>query len=231
MSDSNIPAGSASGVESSATTVPETSNGQNTETTESIVTTPKVVSFKVAEQYKADMFKFKDKVRDLETKLGDMESQRLKENEDYKALYEREKAAAEAAKKKAEDLGGYLEQDKKFNEVRAEALQAGLRRDAVNDLELLGKFDGVQVEVTNTGRFEVHGAKDFVHQLKQSRPHWFSDTTAPQVNGGRGGAASPTAKTLSVSDAVAVERKYMRKEITRDQYLEFLSKYDKQKTI
>lgn len=232
MSDSNTPVSSAPGADSSATVSPDTSvqtqSGQITDTTEQ-VSTPKVVSFKVAEQYKADMFKFKERVRELETKLGDQESQRLKEKEDYKALYEREAEARAAAVKKAEDLAGFVQQDKKFNEVKAKAIQAGFRSEAIKDLELFN-LDSVSVEATTEGRFIVHGADEYVQNLKQTRPYLFTDNQAPNVNGGRGGASQPTAKKISPYDVLAVEQKWKRREITKEEYSDYLAKYDKQQT-
>jgi hypothetical protein len=187
----------------------------------------KTVSWDNHQRALADLHKFKADAEKLRTQLGDQESERLKAANDYKGLYEAEKAKRETSDKKLVEFTGWTLQTQRFNEVKHLALADGLKKEALGDLELID-LDDVKVESTSTGRFIVQGAKDRVEKLKTERPHWFSAANAPQINSGGGGGAPAKGAKLTVNDVVEAERNWKRNRITRQAYDELYNRYLKE---
>lgn len=183
----------------------------------------KTVSWENHQRALSDLHKFKSEAERLKTELGNQESERLKAANDYKGLYETEKAKREASDKKLADFTGWTIQTQRFNEVKLLAQAEGLKKEALSDLELIDMED-VKVETTSTGRFIVQGAKDRVEKLKTERPHWFQTAQPPTINGG-GGAPPATGGKVTVSDVVEAERNYKRGKISRKAYDEVYGKY------
>lgn len=213
------------------------SNGQNAGNNSSGGTndenkgTPKTVSWENHQRALSDLHKFKKQVDDLGTKLGDMESQSLKEKQDFKSLYERETEKRKAAEEEVKKVKGWAVSTHRFAEIKSEAMKAGLLPNALSDLELIPQ-DNVEVEVTSTGRFLVNGAKDFVENIKKDRPHWFQNPKAPNVNSGGGGAAVPSGGSeLSAHDVYQAERSWKAGKITRKQYEETHMRFRTQKAV
>jgi len=125
----------------------------------------KMVPLSVAEQYKNDMFKYKEKLRAIE-------EQSLREKEDWKTLAERREQERLEALERADRIESSFVNEKKFSAIERAALKAGIRPEAMSDLPMLN-FDGVVVDKGEDGRVKVQGAEDFVHNLKQIKPHWF----------------------------------------------------------
>jgi len=148
---------------------------------------------KAYEQIKADLFKYKSKVQEYETKVKQSEEIRLKESNDWKTLYERKDQEAKEALDKLNSFENTLNNTAKFGAVREAALRAGIRPEAVSDLELVD-FKDVLVEKSPTGRIEVRGHESAVERLKTLKPHWFGknvniNSTIPTTSGA-GGVAS-----------------------------------------
>lgn len=183
----------------------------------------KTVSWENHQRALSDLHKFKSEAERLKTELGNQESERLKAANDYKGLYETEKAKREASDKKLSDFTNWTIQTQRFNEVKVLAQAEGLKKEALSDLELIDMED-VKVETTSTGRFIVQGAKDRVEKLKTERPHWFQTAQPPTINGG-GGAPPATGGKVTVSDVVEAERNYKRGKISRKAYDEVYGKY------
>jgi hypothetical protein len=130
-----------------------------------------------------DMIKFKARAQELEAKIQDFETKKLQESNDWKTLAEREKGLREEAQRKLEKHSSFYQSTQKHSAVLGHALKAGLKAEAEGDLELLS-MDGVEVEVTSTGRFNVIGADTFVEELKRKKPHWFNTQKDLKVNTG-----------------------------------------------
>lgn len=213
--------GSAGGREGSAgandQTKPGDSQGGTKDNQNGDGGTPKTVSWETYVKTRDDMHKYKGTVRDLETRLGDLEAKGLEEKKDYQSLYEKEKEKRTAAEVERDKVKGWAISTHRFTEVRAEAEKAGIIPAALKDLERLA-MDDVEVEVTSTGRFLVNGAKSFVETLKNESPHWFQSTKVPIINGGGGGAPPPGDKVLNAHDVVEAERQWKRGKISRQDY-------------
>lgn len=177
-----------------------------------------------------DMLKFKTQAQELavrsqeyEAKLAQLEEDRLKATNDFKTMYEREKETRLNIEKEHKQFKeGYLF-EQKFNAVRAAALKAGIRSEAEADLSLV-KLDGVGLEATSSGRFLVHGADDYIEQLKKSKPHWFKSGEVPQFNSGGLNQSVPENKTLNKDELYQLQKKDPKK------FREYISKMAQAKT-
>jgi hypothetical protein len=186
---------------------------------------PKAVSWDNHKRALDDLHKYKNQVKDLETRLGDLESNSLKEKQDFKTLYEQEKQKRSEAEKREKSWKDWSVQTQRYNEVKSLAMQKGLIPQSLPDLELLDLSE-VAVEVTSGNRFLVEGADVYVERLQQSRPHWFKSTKAPTVNGGGGGSPPPPESSkLTSKDVFDAERKWKTKQITREKYEEIYGKF------
>jgi len=125
-----------------------------------------LVSKKVAEDFKNDMFKYKDKSKELEIQLNTLklekdaaEQDRLEKNQEWEALYAREKQAREVlqagiAEKEAqfvdsakinaviEDIGGFKKSEyNKFIEVSNITIE---ENGSINQLSLATEVDRIK---------------------------------------------------------------------------------------
>lgn len=176
-----------------------------------------------------DMHKHKKRSAELEQELGNITSDRLKEKEDFKGLAEREKARADEAENKYQNVAKSIVNTHRLSEVKTIALQAGLRKEAVSDLELLDLQEEIRVEATSENRFLVHGAQEFVDRLKNSKPHWFESKTAPKINSGGGGVPPAEQKQVTPDDVNEAEREFKRGRLTRANYQAVFDKYREQR--
>lgn len=189
---------------------------------------PKVVPWDVHERLLGDVAKTRDKNRELEARIGEIESNSLKEKNDFKGLYERTDAENKTLKKQLEDQSKWIVQTQQFNAVKTEAQKAGLRSEALDDLDMID-MKGVKVEVTSSGRYIVSGAKERVESLKTEKPHWFTQAAPPTVNaGGTGAGESKPGARLSPEDVAQAERQWKQGKITRAQYEKTYFDYCKQ---
>lgn len=188
-------------------------------------TQPEMVSRDAYEQIKKDLFKFKSEARDLRERISEAEKAKLKETENYKAYAETLEKERDEFRQKLQDFTSITLQDKKLSAVREAARKAGIREEALPDVELVD-LDGVSVETTSTGRIMVDGADDFVKRLQKTRSHWFKSPTAPKVNGG-GGAMPPAPGKISASDVIQAERQWKLGKISKEDYLAKYEEYKK----
>lgn len=189
---------------------------------------PKMVSWDVHQRMQDDLVKAKRRSQELEAKMGDLESEKLKAANDYKALYEGEQQKRQKVEGELKQFSNWAVQTQRFNAVKSEALAAGLRKEALSDLELID-LESVKVETTSTGRFLTEGAKERVEQLKSERPHWFTVGAPPTVNAGGASAPPPPGQgKLTVNDVVQAERDAKRGKITQARYQEIYKQYAKE---
>lgn len=185
-----------------------------------------------------DLHKFKTqaaeeatKRADLEKQFKDLKSTVLKDKQDFKGLFESEQARSKELETKltgALDSKSQLEKDvhttARFNAVHRAATALGLRKEAAEDLELVG-MDGVGVERTDTGRILVSGAKEFAETLKKTKPHWFEAPKAPGFNPG-GGGTPPGSGTFGVNEFLKLEKDWKAGKITREVYDQGFERYN-----
>jgi hypothetical protein len=184
----------------------------------------KTVSWKNHRRALDDMHRFKSKATELETKVGELEEEKLREKENWKSLAERYKTDADKWKTEAENGKDLFTNTQKYNAVKKVALESGLLPEALDDLDLLN-LEEVVVESTDQNRFAVHGVKEFVERLKQTKTHWFSKKQAPNVNSG-GGTVKPDEGTpLSPADVYQAEREMKLGKMSREQYQNIYTRY------
>ena len=157
---------------------------------------------KAADDFKADMLRFKQEKTELAEKLAKLaegnesaERAKLAEQGQFKLLLERSEAEKAELKKQAEGAAESVTHFVRSRDVETEALKAGIRPEALSDLRLLG-LD--KLEVQREGKeIKVKGTADFIAEQKKLRPHWFADAKAPQFDNGKGGSAKGGEVSLS----------------------------------
>jgi DNA repair ATPase RecN len=166
----------------------------------------------VVEQYKNDMFKFKREARDmaekneaLAKKIQEIENAKLESQGEYRKLYEEQLQKTEQYESKYKDVLGKVVEDKKVSAVRELAMKRNIRPEALEDLNMID-MSGVIVETTDQGRYSVLGADSFVEKLQSAKPHWFTDSKAPNVNNGTGDFDGKE-KTYSSSEVLELQKK------------------------
>lgn len=197
-------------------------SGETQPTTEE--SKPKMVSWEDHQRALKDMHKFKDEARQLKELQEKEERKRLVENEQWKQLAEINEQKFIAAEEKQKRQNETILNTLKHEKLKRVAVSNGIREEALDDLDLLS-LESIDVEATTSGRFNVHGAEDYVSRLKKLKPHWFRDSVPPKVNSG-GGGAPPQGKKYTAQDIVNIEMKYGRRS---SQYIKAREDYLKQK--
>ena len=121
-----------------------------------------------------DLQKYKGRVKELEDAQEQSRISKMREKEQWQDLSSEWQQKAEKHEAENKTLKDSMVYDKKYSAVREFALKAGLRNEALRDLELID-FDDVEVEYTSTGRVNVLNAERAVERIKSSRPHWFGN--------------------------------------------------------
>jgi len=166
-------------------------DGENNKKVENSVETITYVEHKKGiDKVLSDMHKFKSELKDMKAEKEKLETEKLKETENYKTLYEREKERADKSDVDAKENRDAYFTTQKFDAVKNCAIEAGLRPEAAKDLELLN-LDDVVIEKTDQGRFSLLGVKTKVEAIKKQRPHWFRSANPPNIDT-RGGAPGGT---------------------------------------
>jgi hypothetical protein len=225
MEDEQKPTSGAEGSEGRADTS-ENKESENKKTEPD--KTPDVVSRKAYTSVSDDMHRFKREAAEAKQKLADLEAKKLADDKNYQELYEREKKARLEADEQNQKKDKYYIHTQKSSEIRKLAMEIGLRSEALDDLDLLD-YDGVEVEVTSTGRYNVLGGKQFVENLKNKKPHWFNKDKPPKVNAGGGGVTSPGTGKLTPTDVVNAERQMKRGKMSKEDFHVVFNKYVEQK--
>jgi hypothetical protein len=163
-----------------------------------------------------DMHRFKKKAADAEALLAAKETEDATKSGNYQKLYETEKTKVLDLGKQLKDVIGFNSDTHRLNEVKVAASAAGLRKEAVKDLELLDLSE-LPVELTSRNRYIVEGVGSFVESLKTTKPHWFQSSDAPRVNTG-GGAPPPTPGKITPLEVAQAERDYKHGKIGKAEY-------------
>jgi len=179
------------------------------------------------EQMKNDMHKFKRMAQEAseerqayEAKLKEIETNQQKASGKYKELYEATVNERDTYRGKYENTLNAVVDDKKMASIREFALKNNIRKEALDDLDMID-MSSVVVETTDQGRYNVLGADSFVEGLKAQKPHWFNDNTPPVVNNGVG-TFDGKDKTYSPLELLGLEKSdpgLYREIITKKQHL------------
>lgn len=148
------------------------------------------------EHFKTDFFKLKEKNNTLLTEKQKLESdlkrtqeERMKKDQEWQKLAELKQQEADEYKQKLDGMNHAIVMDKKFSALKTAALQSGIRKEALDDLEMLS-LDDIVIETTSTGRHNVLGVDQYLSKLKMTKPHWFASKGAsvnantPEVSAG-----------------------------------------------
>lgn len=157
-----------------------------------------------------DMNKFK---RELQKERDAQKAQRTKDLEAqnrYKELYEAATKERDEAQTEAKRIRESFVNERKYSAVKTAAVAAGLRQEALDDLEAT-ELDLVEVETTSKGRLNVLGVNEQIKKLQQAKPHWFGGKKAPNVNSGNpkvnGGGDAGDGAGITMDQVRALEKK------------------------
>lgn len=124
------------------------------------------------ERVLSEMHKYKGQLREISTASQVEKERLLKEQNNWQELAQIHESRSKAAEERLNMIQESLVNKEKFSALKDAAMRAGIKPEALSDLELVG-LDKVQVETTSTGRVNVIGVSQAIDGLKLSRPHWF----------------------------------------------------------
>jgi len=197
---------------------------------------PKSVSLEDHKRALDDMHKFKssakelsDKVLNLEKQINEEKEKKLTESQNYKTLFEQYKQKYEDSEGKLSSFWKSYEKNEKHNAVKQIAIRSGMHDQALEDLDMFD-LSGVEVERTDQGRFIIHGAENYVDQLKQKKPYLFKSKQTPNFNPG-GGTESLSNEKLTPQKVIELEEKWRKTRDPKDRvvYIEAVKRFKAQK--
>ena len=179
---------------SEETTTQETTQGDSAveEQVQTQATTEEQVSKAELQKVLDEMHKYKKTAKEYEATIKNQEMQKLKDQQEWQKIAELREREAREAKQEADQLKNSFLSSRKYEALKNAALANGIRKEALNDLELLDFDDHVAVETTNTGKINIIGAEAAIKKFKADRPHWFGKSTGhinsdnPEVVSGEG---------------------------------------------
>jgi uncharacterized protein YaiL (DUF2058 family) len=167
------------------------------------------VSRKAYEEVTADMHKFKQRskaeqarVNELETQVKAIEENRMKEQQQWKELYEKERQAREEFEKQRKS-----ERDTFLRQNKIAALKSELGANIRN--EYLGLCNLDEIEVTDDGAISPDSLRAVANKFRQEHPALIPSTSATQITNPApsAGAVKPqspkTLKDMSYDEKVA----------------------------
>lgn len=178
----------------------------------------------------ADFMKEKAERKRLADQLEEARISDLTKKQKWEEIAKIREQERDEYKQKHDGLIGSLVAEKKFGALKEAGLKAGIRQEALPDLELLD-FDEVSVEHTSNGKILVTGATQAIANLKTLKPHWFSAKPAtvnpqsPQTMN-----PPPMQGTVSMKMLLDAEAKYKKSgsNSDRDAYAALARQYNKE---
>jgi len=182
----------------------------------------------VYERAKKDMLDYKNKMKELETRLDGLKLQGHKEKEDWKEVARIHEEKAKDLEGKYSGLKESLVSSAKITKLTEEAVKQGIRPEALPDLELID-FDELIVETTSTGKILVTGQDRAIAKLKILRPHWFSKIV-PGINSSTPEILPALNGVVTLADLSAAEMQYKKTKSEADKkvYYDTIQKYKSQ---
>jgi hypothetical protein len=184
-----------------------------------------VISKQEFDHVMSDLHKQKAKARELEEKVRTIETQKLKEKEEWKTLADQYEGEAKQAKDEVAKIKEGLVVRTKFDAIKAEAIKLGIHESAIDDLRMLG-WDDVRIETTSEGRVNVLGAEKAMQRVKTQKPYLFKAPGAPNVNVNTPGVVDGA--DISFSTIYEAEKE-AKKSGNYGKYRELLTKFQAQK--
>lgn len=118
--------------------------------------------------------------------LKGKEIEQMKADKRWQEIAEMREKEAREANEKYESMSQAVRNDRKMSAIKTAALSAGIRKEALDDLELFD-FPEVNIETTSSGGFSVMGAKEAIDALKVRKPYLFAkpssalNSSSPEV--------------------------------------------------
>ncbi len=157
----------------------EVSNSTNDVKVETEEKKEELVSQRVVDEYKNDMFKYKAKMRETEAELQKLkdnstllEKQSLEEKEEWKLLYEREKEEKSRALGELEQKSSFFIDTSKKNAV---VLQLG----GFKKSSYVSFVNPASIEVKEDGTFDEDSITREVDRIKQEFPELIKAASSP----------------------------------------------------
>jgi hypothetical protein len=140
----------------------------------------------------------------IASELNEIKTGKMKEQNQWKELYEQEQRKTTEATEKLKAISTNLVQDKMRTAIEREASKAGILPTALEDLDLVDK-SMIEIETTSNGRINFHNVKEFVDSLKMKKPHWFGAGRDPSINNKKADYSPPT--EMSPEDILNLQSK------------------------
>ena len=182
-----------------------------------------VVSFKDHQRALQDLSRFKQEAAASAEKLKSMEMQKLKEAENWQEIARLKEQEAAEFKEKYQNTQNAIIRQKKMGAIEKFAQEAGMRKEALDDLSLYDWSD-VEIETTSHGNINVLGAKEAIERFKMQKPFFFGRKSI-SVNSETPGLETPS--KVTVEDVLKAE-KAARKSGDIAPYQALLKKYQTQ---
>lgn len=157
-----------------------------------------------------DMHRFKRERNDLQSKLDQQDAAQLAKDKNFEELSNKYKKERDESNTKLASWQDSWFSNERHKAVLSAAHKTGIRTEAIDDLGLLD-LATIKVEKTDQGRVIIHGAEDYVTDLKKSKPHWFKADGVPNFNGAGGTQTQDTTDELTPTKFVELEMQLRRK--------------------
>lgn len=170
------------------------------------------VSYDEYQKLLARAKQLEEKEKTAREALKGKELEQMRANEKWQEIAEIKTREAEEAEKRYKSTVKAVQNDRKFSKLREAALAAGMRKEALDDIELYD-FPEVQVETTEAGNIVVNGVKAAIDSLKVRRPYLFGNKS------GNLNSALPEVKNgsrINVSQVLAAEKKWRQSQSAED---------------
>lgn len=181
-----------------------------------------------------DMHKYKAQARQLEAERETLKRQfeeaGLKQKEDFKTLYEKEKEMRLDAESKFRSTLESVVYNEKFKAASQALIKSGLKPEAIK-IVARDELKDIVVETTSEGRFLVNGVETFVDYFKREHPYAFQQVQASNING-NGGVVSVESSQVTPAMILEAESLYKKDPNNREKkekYLTLIAKYKSQK--
>lgn len=178
------------------------------------------VDYSTFRRMQQDMFKFKERSKELEDQMRKMKEADLEEKNEFKELWTKAKQRTEELEKEKESFTSWMKNDAKTREVKAELMRLGIFD---NELKEISKWDlsDIPAQLTESGTVVVEGAKQWAESLKKTKPYLFKGATAPKVNPGGSGAPIKDKNDEELTAAYVASLKKKNPKLYKEKFAEY----------
>ena len=184
------------------------------------------------ERVKRDMLKYKDERKALTDRQAEMQAaieklqtERKREAEDYKGLYEETLGKYETEREKRQKMFDGLVRETKARKALPELKKRGLRDDALNLLDY-EDFSDIDHEMTDQGTIIAHDTSSFVDRFQQRYPYAFEKPKPPSVNNGGGGGSAVDGGDITIEKLAELQRNRNKSPEDKARYLDARKRFE-----